>query len=63
MEKCWKKYFIVTKLPRERRYLGFLRVVLPVMLSQSILDVMIAPQDENSCSRSGWVRCFGRPET
>jgi hypothetical protein len=36
---------------------------LPVMLSQRILEVMMFPQDENSCSRSGWVKCFGNPDT
>lgn len=33
------------------------------MLSHSILLVMMFPQEANSLSRSGWVMCFGRPET
>ena len=42
---------------------GHICRILPVMLSQSILDVMMAPQEANSRSRSGWVRCLGRPDT
>merc|ERR1719225_1272262 len=35
----------------------------PEMLSHSILLVMMFPQEANSLSRSGWVMCFGRPDT
>lgn len=36
---------------------------VPEMLSQRILEVIIAPQDENIRSRSCWVKCFGSPDT
>ena len=38
-------------------------VFSPVMLSQRIREVMMFPLQENRRSKSGWVICFGKPET
>lgn len=37
--------------------------ILPVILSQSIRDVIIRPKGVNNDSRSGWDIFFGNPDT